>query len=241
MLDPPSLSGESGRFIESSHPNRAKSRNRFFILKSHNMGIVKKNRFAMADPNLLTLDPIRPETLQAELGIKKDAYYAYLKHLKIKPAKDSSNKTYLSEAEAEQVRALRQHCLNGGKIEDFSVRNDQEPNQQIVDAGGELVTTEPTAMTAEAEPPQANQAHIPADIPLEQLIREAARLRAQELMLPAQMVRAIAAQMTYEDLPDDIRAEVDAVRQEATSPKLNVAAAATDLLNQWRSRSSPAA
>ncbi|MGI0495438.1 hypothetical protein ACN4EG_26985 [Alkalinema pantanalense CENA528] len=57
----------------------------------------------------------------------------------------------------------------------------------------------------------------------------------------AQMVRAIAAQMTYEDLPEDIRAEVDAVRQEATSPKLNVAAAATDLLHQWRSRSSPAA
>ena len=63
----------------------------------------------MTDQNSTVEHQIRPNVLQDQLGIKKDAYYAYLKHLGIKAEKGSDGKVFLTEAQANQIRALR--CL----------------------------------------------------------------------------------------------------------------------------------
>ena len=51
--------------------------------------------FAMTDQNSAVEHQIRPNALMEELGIKKDAYYAYLKHLGFKAEKDSDGKAFL--------------------------------------------------------------------------------------------------------------------------------------------------
>jgi hypothetical protein len=73
----------------------------------------------MSDPNSATLNPIRPDDLMSELGIKKDAYYAYLKHLGIKASKDAEGRSYLTDEQANIIRALRSHVEKTGKIEGF--------------------------------------------------------------------------------------------------------------------------
>ena len=80
-------------------------------------------KIVMSQPNSVVESQIRPNDLMEELGIKKDAYYAYLKHLGIKAEKDSEGKAYLTEEQANGVRALRSHVKNGGKIEEFSINN----------------------------------------------------------------------------------------------------------------------
>ena len=49
----------------------------------------------MLDQNSAIDHQIRPDQLQAELDIKKDAYYAYLRHLDIKAQRGPDGKLYL--------------------------------------------------------------------------------------------------------------------------------------------------
>jgi hypothetical protein len=51
-----------------------------------------------------------------------------------------------------------------------------------------------------------------------QLIRAAAELKGQRLAMPDLVINALSDKMTYEDLPDDVKAKVSAVK-ETTSPK----------------------
>lgn len=72
-----------------------------------------------------------------------------------------------------------------------------------------------------------------ANFDFEALMAEAAELRGQQLVMGDLVKLKLASQLNYEDLPDKVRAKVDAVR-EAASPKFQPDAIASQLLNQWR-------
>jgi len=63
---------------------------------------------------------IRPDELMSELGIKKDAYYKDLNYLDITPDKDSEGKCYLTNEQADEIRALRNHVSETGKWNGFT-------------------------------------------------------------------------------------------------------------------------
>lgn len=176
----------------------------------------------MGDQNSAIEHQIRPEQLQDELGIKKDAYYAYMKHLGIKAAKDSEGKAYLEPEQANLVRRLREHVIAGGKIEDFPVSN----SLSVMD-GGKLAADLPEVPGAGPDPA--------AGFDLDALMQEAANLAGHRMTLGTQLVAQLAAQMTYDDLPPDVKAKVDAVR-EAAMPSVQPGKLAADLLDQWRQR-----
>ncbi|MBD1877020.1 hypothetical protein H6F75_26395 [Nodosilinea sp. FACHB-131] len=168
--------------------------------------------------NLIVEHQVRPDDLMAELGIKKDAYYTYLKHLDIKAQKDGSGKAYLEPQQADRIRALRLHVVATGKIDGF----------------------EETALATSAEsglgdtPPWNND--IPQDTPdLERLIRQAQELAAHNMAMGDLVVAQLAQQMTFDDLAPDLQGKVTEVR-EATRPKANPAAIASQILGQWRSQ-----
>jgi hypothetical protein len=183
----------------------------------------------MTDQNSAIDHQIRPEQLQDELGIKKDAYYAYLKHLGFKARRGADGKSYLEPEQANLVRAIRQHVVDGGKIEDFVV-SDHEP-------GGSLAVAENGDLAGEM--PQGGQQQPeqePAEgFDMDALMREAAKLAAHRMAYADEVKLQLASQMTYDDLPDDIKAEVDAVRQ-AAMPSEQPGKIAAELLSRWRQR-----
>ena len=86
-----------------------------------------KKIILMTEQNSTVEQQIRPTVLMDQLGIKKDAYYAYLKHLGIKAQKDSTNRAYLTEAQAKLIRELRKYVLKEGKIEGFEMGDKLTP------------------------------------------------------------------------------------------------------------------
>ncbi len=182
----------------------------------------------MTDRNSTVEHQLRPDELMAELTIKKQAYYDYLKHLGIKAEKDSKGKAYLTQAQANLIRALRQHVVAGGKIEEFVVDEDSVA-LAVADAG---------ELDAAAGPmPQLDPT---GDMDLQALHRQASKIAAHRMTAGHHLVLAMADQMTYEDLHPESKAQVDQVR-EATVPKFNAQAVATDLLSQFRSQRQTAA
>ncbi len=166
---------------------------------------------------------VRPDDLMAELGIKKDAYYSYLKHLDIKAQKDGSGKAYLEPHQADRIRALRAHVLATGKIDGFEETA--------------LATAEESGLGD--TPPWSND--IPQDTPdLERLIRQAQELAAHNMAMGDLVVAQLAQQMTFDDLAPDLQGKVTEVR-EATRPKANPAEIASRILGQWRSQRGAAA
>ncbi len=90
-----------------------------------------------------------------------------------------------------------------------------------------------------SEPDSVIEQEIPQTQPnfsegMDGLIRKAAEIKAQGLAMPDLVTLQLAGQMTFEDLPDDLKEKVSAVK-EAASPKLNPASVASDLLAQYRS------
>ena len=168
---------------------------------------------------------IHPEDLQAELGIKKDAYYEDVKYLKgmglsIMTRKDEDGRVLLEPESAALIRELRSHISATGKRDGFR-------------AGGLAETTAamPEAVTAR---PTATQ-----DYP-ETLIQRAQALAVQRLVMADLVVAELAEQMTYDDLAPDLQQKVSEVR-EATRPKANPAEIASQVLHQWRSQRGAAA
>lgn len=177
--------------------------------------------FPMTDWNSTVEHQLRPDELMAELDIKKQTYYNYLKHLGIKSEKDSEGKAYLTQAQAKLIRDLRAHVVGGGKIEDFTVS--EEAATLTVAEGAEL------SDVAE-QPVEVNPT---AGLDMEALYLEASEIAGQRLTAGQQLVMAMANQMSYEDLHPMTRAKVDKVRS-AAAPKFDAQQAATDLLNQFR-------
>lgn len=179
--------------------------------------------------NSLPTDCIRPEELMEELNIKKDAYYKDLSYLDIKPEKDSENRCYLTQEQADKIRALRNHVNSTGRRNGFD-------NSSIirVDDSNEIVSSNNESednIYVEAQEPTAN-------IDLEKLIREAAELAARNMAMPALIKKEIADRMNEEDLPEDLREKLEIAR-EVANPKFTPADIAGSLLSQYRSRNQP--
>ena len=176
---------------------------------------------SMTDWNSTVEHQLRPDELMAELDIKKQTYYNYLKRLEIKSEKDSEGKSYLTQAQAKLVRDLRAHVVGGGKIEDFTV--DKDAAALAVADAGEL---DAAAKTVTQDDPRDG-------LDLKALHREASKIAAHRMTAGHHLVLAMAEQMTYEDLHPEAQAEVDQVRT-AGHPKFNPQELATDLLSQFR-------
>ena len=173
---------------------------------------------------------LRPDELMAELEIKKQTYYNYLDHLGIKAEKDSKGKVYLTQVQADQVRSLRSHVLKGGKIEEFTVSKS---------SSSDLVKTAAVGLDSAERLPEIEVETDPIQgLDMEALYREASDIAAQRLTASEQVVLALASQMQYEDLHPAAKAKVDQVR-EATVPKFNAQAVASDLLSQFRDQRQP--
>ena len=174
----------------------------------------------MSNQNSVVEHQIRPNDLMEELGIKKDAYYAYMKQLDLKAEKDENGKAFLTEEMANSVRAIRAHVEAGGKIEEFAVSNS-------------LVMSEAGAVGAVGMDMPASEAD-PADaFDMEAIYREASEIAGQRLTAGEQVVLAMASQMSYEDLHPETKAKVDTVRSSAR-PKFNAQAIASDLMSRYR-------
>ena len=174
----------------------------------------------MSNQNSVVEHQIRPNDLMEELGIKKDAYYAYMKQLDLKAEKDENGKAFLTEEMANSVRAIRAHVEAGGKIEEFTVSNS-------------LVMSEAGAVGAMGMDMPASEAD-PADaFDMEAIYREASEIAGQRLTAGEQVVLAMASQMSYEDLHPETKAKVDTVRSSAR-PKFNAQVIASDLMSRYR-------
>jgi hypothetical protein len=155
------------------------------------------------------------------LDIKKDTYYKWIKYLEIETQKDSEGKAYITESDLERLSDLKDYYQENGKIDGFL----------LVAEKGELATVEANGLSKQ------NDFEIPdneAEFDLEDLIREAAEIKAQNLVMPELVKLHLAGQLTFEDLPPDLQQKVKAV-QEATRPK-NPSDIAGNLLNKWRSK-----
>lgn len=162
-----------------------------------------------------------PDEACEELGIKKSPYYDRLRYLGIKASKDDGG-TYLNAEQMKLMRELDEHIRQTGKMEGFG-------------GGGQLALSESSGLASALDIPV--QPEIPGSEEdeggLEQLIREAAELKVQQAAMPDLVKLHLAAGMTEDDLPDDLRAKLQAVR-DAANPKQNAASIAQQLLQRHR-------
>lgn len=167
---------------------------------------------------------ITPEEACETLGIKKSPYYERLRFLGIKANKDDEG-TYLTEDQMKLMWDLHEHIKQTGKMEGFS-------------GGGQLALVENSAAASALEIPLEPETFADGDDgELEQIIWEAAELKKQQLAKAALIRLHLAHQMTEDDLPDEMKEELAAVREAANpaSPKHNAAAIANQLLERYRS------
>ena len=175
--------------------------------------------------NSLPNSLVRPEKLRSELGIKKDAYYADLKFLNIKPVRDEEGKVWLTLEDAERIKHLRSYLQENGKREGFSGIVKSESDIAIASNSSSELAQEDIYV----EPEQPTE-----QFDIDGLVRDAAELKAREVAMPDLVKRAVADQMTEEDLPEDLKEKVDLAR-EAANPKFTPTEVASQLLSQWRS------
>ncbi|MBE9167571.1 hypothetical protein IQ238_08590 [Pleurocapsales cyanobacterium LEGE 06147] len=185
----------------------------------------KKKNFAMKKEYSTETMTIRPEELMEELGIKKSKYYQVLKELEIKADKDSTGKSYLTESQAEQVKSYLLNNMHKEENQDLN-------NNSIIKVNDSNLATSTNTNSEEniyVEPED------PIDnFDIDKLLRKAAQLKARELATPDLAIRAIADRMTEDDLPEDLKQKVFAVR-EAVNPKWTPAELADKILAQHRS------
>lgn len=168
---------------------------------------------------------ITPEEACEALGITKTPYYDRLRFLNLKANKDDEGKgTYLTEDQMKLMWDLHEHIKQTGKMEGFS-------------GNGQLALVENSGATSALEIPLEPKTFADADDgELDQIIWEAAELKKQQLARAALVRLHLAHQMTEDDLPDEMKKELAAVREAANpaSPKQNPAAAASNLLAKYR-------
>ena len=176
----------------------------------------------MSDPKTVVEHQIRPDGLMAELGVKKDAYYQYLKFLGIKASRDADGKAYLEPEQANEIRQLKAHVDETGKMDGFAVT---KPGDIALAQSGERGQLEQLLEAATGDDV------TPED--LRRIIYGAGELKSQELILHQAIQQELAAQMTYEDLPEELQTKVREFR-ENSGPKFNPTEAASALLGRWR-------
>lgn len=164
---------------------------------------------------------LRPEEVWDRLGIGSSTYYNRLSHLGIEASKDEEG-VYLNAEQMKLMEDLNEHIKQTGRMKGFG-------------GGGQLALSESSGLASALEIPM--QPEIPGsdedEDGLEELIREAAELKVQQVAMPELIKLHLAAGMTEDDLPADLKAKLQAVR-DAANPKQNAASIAQQLLQRHR-------
>ncbi|MDJ0726299.1 MAG: hypothetical protein QNJ38_14390 [Prochloraceae cyanobacterium] len=164
----------------------------------------------MSDQNSSANNIVRPDELMAELDLKKSTYYDDLNYLGIKADKDENQRAYLTNDQANQVRALRSHVSRTGKRDGF------ESGALTVSSNNELATnqdtndSEATNIYVQKEEPTAS---VDSDI-----VREAKELAARGMAMNDLLKIQLASKMTFDDLDADLKEKVAIALSE---PKLH--------------------
>lgn len=204
----------------------------------------------MNDRNLINQTRFTPDEIIKIYGIKKSQYYERLKFLGIKAKKDEGGKAYLDSEQAELLANLDEHIKATGKMEGFEFEEnnlEQVETEDDSSSGGQLAVKENSNELASSgdnwapKPDSLIEQNIPETQPdftqgMETLIRQAAEIKAQGMAMPDLVTLQLAQQMTFDDLPDDLKDKVTAVRAAAT-PKMQPANIASQLLAQHRANS----
>lgn len=173
----------------------------------------------------------KPEILE-EFGIKSNAYHDRLNFLGIKPNKNKKG-SFLTTEQFELMKALDLHIQETGKKSGFNIaNNEQESDGKSGEKRNGIVKSEDNNLE-KLEPETQN-----FNPDLQQLMRAAAELKASDLAMPGLVTRAIANEMSEEDLPPDLKEKVNLAR-EIARPKSNPAevnSIAKNLLSQYRSQ-----
>ncbi len=195
----------------------------------------------MTDQNSTLNNSIRPEALQAELGIKKATYYDDLSHLGIRADKDAEGKAYLTFEQAEQVRALRSYVIKYGTRKGFVYEKvEHETNigsivqveNNSIEATEKSVKTE--IATATEEDIYISETHPTDNIDLDNLIRTAQELAARNIAIPSLIATELADNMEFDDLPADLQEKVRIAQDAANPKKHQPKLIAQTLLKQFR-------
>lgn len=153
-------------------------------------------------------DRISPETVMETLGIKKTQYYARLNKLGIKPIR-KNGKAYLTSDQLEQLRDYK------------------EPSQNAlatVDTDSELIIG-------------SQDAEQMTDNEQDDIWRSAAELKAQQMSLGDLVKIHLAAGMKFEDLPEDLKEQVQSVNRAANPDiKKSAASIASQMLDRYRQK-----
>ncbi|MEG3939876.1 hypothetical protein QT995_17160 [Microcoleus sp. S36b_A3] len=164
----------------------------------------------------------RPDEICEVLGIGTSTYYNRLKYLGIEASKDADG-AYLNAEQMKLMEELNEHIKETGKMKGFR------------DSGGQLAVSESSGLASALDIPV--QPEIPGSDEdgdgLEELIREAAELKVQQAAMPELIKLHLAAGMTEDDLPADLKAKLQAVR-DAANPKQSAATIAQQLLQRHR-------
>ncbi len=183
---------------------------------------------------------IRPEEVQEMFGIKKVAYYNRLKFLGIQAHKDEENKACLDEHQLDMLKELDEYISINGKMSGFTYNKNSDSSGSLVTTDENGLTTSPNNSTALNHQGKTNEPDIyvtpeepTAQFNMEQLMYEAAELKARELAMQDLVKRALADGMNEADLPPELREKVQNAR-EAANPKFTPQDVAGTLLTQWR-------
>lgn len=176
--------------------------------------------------------------------IGKDTYYKRVKFLDITAHRDENKKTYLDNEQLQRLRDLDSHIANTGKMEGFVIAKNDE-SEALVRATEDAMLQGNGSMGAmEREPADlvGETIYVEPEEPtsgmdIDELMRQAAELKARNLAMPELVKLSIARDMTFEDLPPDLQGKVTAAR-EAANPKEGPASIASNLLAQYRSNRS---
>lgn len=200
----------------------------------------------MTKPNSTGNTKHRPESLIEKYGIKSSAYYSRIKFLNIKAQKDEDGKAYLTDEQVEMMDALHEHVQSTGKMQGFTFNSDgnEEAEEAVasstnnVDETAGKMTVSGKGELSQTTPDSVIEQEIPETQPdfsqgMESLIRQAAEIKAQGLAMPDLVALQLAQQMSFDDLPSDLKDKVTAVK-EAASPKMQPANIASQLLAQHR-------
>jgi hypothetical protein len=163
----------------------------------------------------------RPDEICKTLGIGTTTYYNRLEHLGIEASKDEEG-VYLNAEQMKRMEELHEHIKRTGKMKGFR-------------GGGQLAVSESSGLASELEIPEVEAetfAQIDDEM-LSQLIDEAGELRTQQIAMPHLVRLHLANNMTEDDLSDEQRAKLQAIR-EAANPKPNAATVAQQLLERHR-------
>jgi hypothetical protein len=161
----------------------------------------------------------RPEQICQELSIERSTYYNRLKYLEIEPSRDDEG-PYLTQDQKKLMQELNEHIRVTGKTRGFR-------------GGGELAISENSDLASALEIPEVETENFAQmdDEMLSRLIGEAGELKLQQVAIPELIKLHLAAGMTEEDLSDEQKTRLRAIREAAT-PKSNAAASLAQKLLQ---------